>query len=137
MRCGRRHEFRRVLGKNPPDGLALVRLARLDRPGFYSRLAAVEPQVSLRAALSGPWQAKQFSASTGRMWRLYWIASAASERRGKEQQYDANRQALPDRVHGGPFIKSERRGTRQEATQPRVFTVPYQVRSVSEDSATT
>ena len=49
---------------------ALLRLARHDRAAAIASSAEIEAQVAFRLFLSGPWQAKQFSARIGRMSRL-------------------------------------------------------------------
>src|SRR5688572_12733532 len=48
----------------------------------------------LRAALSGPWQAKQFSARIGRMSRLYWSLSWAEALEARPARIESVRRGM-------------------------------------------
>ena len=67
---GRRHDLLGVVREDPGDQLARVEVAGGDRAGLDGVVARSSRRSALRAALSGPWQAKQFSRRIGRMSRL-------------------------------------------------------------------
>ena len=68
----RRHPVGLILGRDPPDQLAVVEVSGHDRvpvrlePGEGPFLG-VQPQPSLALAVSGPWQLKHLSDRMGRI----------------------------------------------------------------------
>src|SRR5437773_5261666 len=73
-----------------------LRLPGLIAPILMAASRSSSRRLALRAALSGPWQAKQFSARIGRTSRLYSILAWAQS--GKEGVKKATPEARQERV---------------------------------------